>query len=110
MGLYCRDQTPPRIKFSHHRGFNRMTGLHDILEYAVDCVFIEYAQVAVGQEIHLEGLEFQAALVRNIGYKYRPKIWEACFWTDRREFRISYFYFIIGELIGKYIDSRELGP
>ena len=109
MGLYCRNQAAPWIEFSHHRDLDRMAGLYDILEYAVDRIFIEYSQIAVGQEIHLEGLEFQTALIRNIGYKNRPKIRESCFWTDRSEFRMFYFYLIIGELIGKNIDSRESG-
>src|SRR5580700_8465227 len=47
-------------------GPDRIAGFDDVVENLVDDVLLEDAEVAVGEEIFLEGLEFEAGLAGHV--------------------------------------------
>ena len=61
---------------------HRITGLHDILQHLVDDVFLEDSEVAVGEQIFLVRLQFEAFLARLISQENDAEIRQTGLWTD----------------------------
>ncbi len=64
-----------------------LEGHTDIIQDAVDCIFIKNAEVAVGQEIKLKGFQLETGIFGYIIDGYGAKVGKACFRAYRRKFR-----------------------
>jgi hypothetical protein len=86
---------------------NRFASLDQVLKNAIDRILIEDAEIAVGRDVFLQGLEFQAPLVWNITHMDGPEIGQAGSRTNGCVFRKDDFDFIIRILIFPALDFRQ---
>ena len=61
----------------------RVTGCDDIPQDSVHCVLVENSKVAIGKEVELQCLEFEAAGVGRVADGYGPVVREPSFGADR---------------------------
>src|SRR5216683_2467130 len=61
-----RGQAAARSEFAAHDAPFGLNGGDDVAEDFVDGVFVEDAQAAVGEEIHFQGLQLDAVLLRHV--------------------------------------------
>jgi len=81
--------------------------LDHIFEDLVDDVFLEDAEVAVAEEVLLEGFEFEAAMARHVADVEDAEIWQPGFGADRGQFRVIDGDFVAGELVLPCFDGGE---
>jgi hypothetical protein len=77
----------------------RIAGLHDVFQYPVDYVLLKDAEIAVGEQIFLQGLQLEAATARHVTDRQMAEVGQAGFWTDRCEFRIVYQDLVTWKLV-----------
>lgn len=94
-------------EFSADDGPDGIAGLDDVFEDLVDDVFLEDAEVAVAEEVFLEGSELEAALAGHVADVEDAEVRQAGFGADRSEFRIVDGDFVAGELILPCFDGGE---
>src|SRR4029434_5059864 len=73
----CFDSTlnsSPGSEFTADTHRHRVAGLDQVPENAIDRIFIEDAEIAVGRDVFLQGSELEAPLVWNITHIESPKI------------------------------------
>src|SRR5438445_896759 len=66
---------------------DRLAGRHEVLQDTVHGILIENAEIAVGVDIHLEGLQFHASFIGPIADADRAEVGKAGFRTDGRVLR-----------------------
>ena len=69
-------------------GLYRVAGLHHILQHLIDDVLLKDSEIAIGEQIFLHRLQFEAAVARHVTHRVRAKVGETGLWTDRGEFRV----------------------
>jgi len=94
-------------EFSTDDGPDGVAGLDDVFEDLVDDVFLEDAEVAVAEEVLLEGLELEAAVAGHVADIEDAEIGQAGFGADRGEFGIVDGDFVAGELVLPGFDDGE---
>jgi hypothetical protein len=94
---------------SYDHGPDWVTGFDDVVEDLVDDVFLEDAEVAVGEEVFLEGLEFQAALAGHIADSEAAEVGEAGLGADAGELGIVDEDLVGLELVLPGLDGWEGG-
>ena len=80
---------------------DRISGFDDVAEHFVYGIFVKNAQIAVGEEIHFEGLEFDAGFAWFILNGDNAEIRESRLGANRRVF---------GEASGNDIAGILVGP
>ncbi len=86
-GVCCLNhaaQSSASGKLTRYLGPSRTAGANNVFENAVDRILIEYADISVGMNIHFEGFELQAMLIRFIVESNRSKIWQIGLRADGR--------------------------
>jgi hypothetical protein len=90
----------PGSEFTADTHRNRFAGLDQVPENAIDRIFIEDAEIAVGRDVFLQGFELEAPLVGNVTHVECPEIRQAgsrangcVFWKDNFDFIIRILIF-----------------
>jgi hypothetical protein len=94
---------------AYDNGPDGVAGFDDVVENLVDDVFLEDAQVAVGEEILLEGLEFEAALAGHVADGETAEVGETRFGADAGELGIVHEDLVGLELVLPGFDGGEGG-
>jgi hypothetical protein len=84
-------------------------GFDDVVEDLVDDVLLEDAEVAIGEEVFLEGFEFHAALAGHVADGEAAEVWQAGFGADGGEFGVVDENFVGMELVGPGVDGGKSG-
>ena len=63
-------------------GVDGAAGGDEVLQDAVDGILVEDAEIAVGVDVHLQGFEFEAVLVRHVGDADRAEVGQAGLGAD----------------------------
>jgi hypothetical protein len=85
-----------------------VAGFDYVVKDLVDDVFLEDAEVAVGEEILLEGFEFEAGLAGHVADGDAAEVGEAGLGTDAGELGIVYQDLVGAELVAPGFDFGEL--
>jgi hypothetical protein len=80
-------------------GPNGIAGLHNVFEDLVDDILLEDAEIAVGEEIFLPRLEFEAALTRHVAELDDAEVGQSGLGTDRGKLGIVDEDFVGRELV-----------
>src|SRR5579872_4816472 len=96
-----------RREFSNHRGLHRLGRFHHVAQHAVHDVFLEDAQVAIGEQVHLVRLQLEAQAVGHVAQHEAAEIGERRLRADRSELRHHDFDFVIRILIRPGLDFRQ---
>src|ERR1017187_3518865 len=86
-------------KHSMHDCPNRVAGLDHVLKHLIDDIFLEDAEIAVTEEILLEGLQFEAALAGHVADCEGAEIGQAGLGTYGCKFGVVDLDFIAGKLV-----------
>ena len=81
--LDCAGEPAPSGELSRDFRPNRTAGFDHIMEDSVHGILIENAHVSVGMDVHFEGFEFEALLVRHVMQSDYPEIGKPCFRANR---------------------------
>jgi len=81
----------------------------DVVEDLVGDVFLEDAEVAVAEEVFLEGFEFEAALAGHVADGDEAEVGEAGFGADGGELGVVDEDLVGGELVLPGVDGGEGG-
>src|SRR5262249_1841396 len=73
-----------------HPGANRVAGLHDVTQDAIDRIFVKDSQIAIRLKVHLQRLQFQAHSIRRVFDGDDPEVRQTGFRTHRRVFGNGY--------------------
>ena len=84
-----------------------LAGLHDVVQNAIDGIFVEDTQVAVGINIHLERFQFEAFFIRHVMNGNGSEIWQTGLGTDGGIFRNLDRDLIALVLIGERLDTWQ---
>src|SRR5579885_1680739 len=87
----------------------RMDRLNNVAQHTIDGVFVEDTEVAVSQQIHLQGFELQAALSRQVANGDDAIVRKAGFRADRRVLGETRGDHVAGKLIRPGFERRKLG-
>src|SRR5215472_7251752 len=102
-------QTAARREFSHDCRAHGFRGFHHVAEHAVHRVFLEDSEVAIGQQIHLVGLQLEAEPVGHVAQNNPTEIGQSCLRADGSELGHHDLNFVIPVLVRPCFDFRELG-
>src|SRR6202040_47741 len=86
-----------------------VAGFDDVVEDLVDDVFLEDARVAVGEEVLLEGLEFEAAAAGHVADGEAAKVGEAGLGADGGELGVVDEDLVGAELVRPGFDGGKFG-
>src|ERR1700732_4469944 len=86
-----------------------MHGRYKIAQHAIYRILVKNPEIAVSQQIHLDGLQFQAELFRLVLECNRAVIGQAGFGTDGGVLRKSNSDFVTGEMVGPGLQFWKLG-
>jgi hypothetical protein len=100
--------TAAGTEFAADNGPDGVAGFHHVFEDLVDDVFLEDAEVAVAEEIFLEGFEFEAAAAGHVADGERTKVRQSGLGADGCQFGIVDDNFVSGKLVLPGFDLREL--
>ena len=78
----------------------RLDGVDDVVEHFVHGVFVEDAEVAVGQQVHFQRFELDAVFARHVLDSDGAEVGQAGFWADRGVLRKFGGDDVARELIG----------
>ena len=84
-----------------------IAGFHDVVENLVDDVLLEDAEIAEGEEIFLEGFEFEAGLAGHVADGDATEVGQAGLGADRGELGIVDEDLVGLELIAPGFDGRK---
>src|SRR5450432_3380247 len=87
-------------KFASHDAPFRTGGFHDVVENLVHGIFVEYAQVPVGQQVHLERFKLKTLLVGHVTNGDNAEVGQAGLGADGRIFRETGGNHVTWELVG----------
>ena len=82
--------------------------MHYVFKNTIDDIFLKNAQIAIGLQILLEGLQFKASLVGYIMDGDGAEIRQARFRTYRSELRIIDYDFVSGKLVWPGFDFGKI--
>src|SRR5450755_2637403 len=82
-----RPDSSARTKLAFHFRPLRLGGAHHVLQHAIDDVLLKDSQVAISSEVLLQGLQFQAVLVRHIADPEYTEVRQASLGADRSKLR-----------------------
>src|ERR1700678_478742 len=88
---------------------DRIAGFDDVVENLVDDVLLEDAEVAIGEEILFEGLEFEAGLAGHVADGEAAEVGQAGLGADGGELGVVDEDLVGAELIAPGFDGREFG-
>ncbi len=94
---------------AYDNGPDGIAGFDDVVEDLVDDVFLEDAEVAVGEEVFLEGLELQAALAGHVADGEAAEVGEARLGADAGELGVVDEDLVGLELVLPGFDGGEGG-
>src|SRR5579872_562765 len=106
----CEDggrNSAARTEFPVNFGPYWLGPLRHVLENLIDDVFLKDAEVAVELQIFLQGLQFEAVLVRHVSNFEHSEVGQPSFWTNRGELGIVDDDFISGKLVRPGLDLGE---
>ena len=86
-----------------------VAGFDYVVEDLVDDVFLEDAEVAVGEEILLEGFELEAGLAGHVTDGEAAEVWKAGLGTDAGELGVVDEDLVGAELVTPGFDGGEFG-
>src|SRR5271166_5255497 len=82
-------------------------GFDDVLEHFVDGIFIENAQIAIGEQVHFQGLELDAILARLVLNGNDAEVGQAGLGANRRVFGKSSGDDVARKLVGPGFQGRK---
>jgi hypothetical protein len=86
-----------------------VAGFDDVVEDLVDDVLLEDAEVAVGEEVFLEGLQLEAGLARHVANGDAAEVGEAGFGADGGELGVVDQDLVGFELVAPGFNGRKCG-
>src|SRR5450432_78768 len=98
-----------RREVADHGGADGVGGLDHVAEHAVHDVLLKNPQIAVGQQVHLIRLEFEAALTGDVAQHELAEIGQTGLGAHRGELRHDDLDFVIGILVGPGFDFGQRG-
>lgn len=108
-GFNHRRDAAARAEVANNFCPDRITGFHYIVEHLVDDVFLEDAEIAVGEEIFLEGLELEATLAGHVADGDAAEVGQSGLGADAGELWIVNEDFVRGKLVWPGFDGGKLG-
>jgi hypothetical protein len=97
-----------RTEVADYFGPDRVAGFDDVIEDLVDDVLLKDAEVAVGEEIFLEGFQLEAGLARHVSDGDAAKVGEAGLGADAGELGVVDEDFVCLELVAPGFDGGKL--
>ena len=88
-------------------GPDGIAGFYDVVEDLVDDIFLEDAEVAIGEEVFLEGFELEATLAGHVADGEAAEVGEAGLWADGGELGVVDEDFVSAELVAPGFDGGE---
>jgi hypothetical protein len=83
-------------------------GFDDVVENLVDDVFLEDAEIAVGEEVFLEGFELEALFAGHVADEEAAEVGKASLGADGGELGVVHEDFVGAELVPPGFDFGEL--
>src|SRR5437868_8613973 len=103
-----RPDAAPGTEITFNDCPNGFRGAHYIFQYLVYDVLLKDAEVAIGEEVFLQGLQFEALPIGHVADGERAEIWQASLGTDGGEFRDIDHDLVSGKLIWPGLDRGKV--
>src|SRR5579872_2464823 len=108
-GFHVGEEAAAGGEFAADEAGDWFRGGDDIAQHAIDGIFVKNSKIAIGEEIHFQGFEFEAQLARFVLNKDGPVVGQTSLGAHGRIFREADGDFVTGEMVRPSVEMREFG-